>query len=587
MIDLNKYASKDFSLVVITAFFIQCILGIQGFDVCDDGFVLTSYQQMFHAPASVEYNFVYYLSGVVGGLWHELFPKGGLLWFRFFTVIINTLKFCIAWQLLKNVMPKRLALVSCLMLLFINNYGFLTFYHNYLTEVLLLSSLYFLMNYFRTEKLFYAFLFAAITSINVFSRVTNITLFALFLCIPFFDYLKTHSFKNTSKPLMAALLGTFSGFGFILLLLLSFGHFDIMKRALLSLVDLGNTEGSSHNVFSLLNIYYYDATQIVIYSLFICIICTLFLAVYNKISSRKYLRTMAGVFFFLIFSYFFKKPQIHFIYAAGCLGSLAVLIISSYNHLTKVMAFAGLVILTVLPIGSGGGISSSGYMCLWLSLPFFVYALYNSGPVSLGIESSSTKKIWVFTATSFKVLTLLICSSFLVSKAYHISKQAYFDPGNRLEKTHAIKSNLAKGVFTTQRRAQIINELLPELKKHVQPKDYLLVYDKVPMLHFLTETRPYMYNPWVWIYDETSFEKKLTLAEKEIKTYPVVVVQKFETIFSFSDPIPNYLTTDPDNPENVNAAKNKLLLNYLHKNKYHVVWSNAYFNIYKTDKKHL
>lgn len=112
-------------------------------------------------------------------------------------------------------------------------------------------------------------------------------------------------------------------------------------------------------------------------------------------------------------------------------------------------------------------------------------------------------------------MTLIFCTAFLATKAYQISNASYFDPGSRLEKTYAIESKLAKGVYTKQRRATIINNVLFELNKHVQPNDYLLVFDKTPMLHFLTETRPYMYNPWVWIYDSISFKKKLQQAEKK------------------------------------------------------------------------
>jgi len=586
MIDLNSSKKNDFSLVLIAIIFIQLVVGIQGFDVCDDGFVLTFYQQIFHAPSSVEYNFVYYLSGVVGGIWYELFPKGGVLWFRFFTVIINTLKFFIAYQILKNAIPKRLAICACLMLLFINNFGFLTYYHNYLTEVLLLTSIYFFTKYLKTKNLYFILLFGAITSINVFSRITNITLFALVLSIVFYHFIKSHSFKSSFKPVLIYVLGAILGFGFILMLLLTLNHLDILKSALLSLFDLGSTEGSSHNVFSLLYIYFYDVKTILQQGIFLCILSSLFVVFYNYLSKNNYLKIALCILCFLIFVHFFKKPKIHFIYAIGLIGSLVTLFHSKYNELTRTLAFIGLLVLIVLPIGSGGGFSSSGYMCLWLSLPFYGFWLYNLGDVSFSVNSLSTHKAITIKKDSFKILTLIFCTAFLATKAYQISNASYFDPGSRLEKTYAIESKLAKGVYTKQRRATIINNVLFELNKHVQPNDYLLVFDKTPMLHFLTETRPYMYNPWVWIYDSISFKKKLQQAEKKINSYPVVVAQKFETTFYFSNPTPDYLTTDPDNTYNIDSAKTEMLFNFLDRNDYYLAWSNAYFNIYKTAKRH-
>ena len=53
-----------------------------GLDVCDSGFYMTFYARIFDAPGTVEYNFMYYLSGLVGGTLLHFFPGMGLLGMR-------------------------------------------------------------------------------------------------------------------------------------------------------------------------------------------------------------------------------------------------------------------------------------------------------------------------------------------------------------------------------------------------------------------------------------------------------------------------------------------------------------------------
>ena len=53
-----------------------------GFDVCDNGQYMTMYANMFTAPDTVGYHFMYYLSGIVGGVGVPLDGAAGyaLVW---------------------------------------------------------------------------------------------------------------------------------------------------------------------------------------------------------------------------------------------------------------------------------------------------------------------------------------------------------------------------------------------------------------------------------------------------------------------------------------------------------------------------
>ena len=97
-------------------------------------------------------------------------------------------------------------------------------------------------------------------------------------------------------------------------------------------------------------------------------------------------------------------------------------------------------------------------------------------------------------------------------------------------------------------------------------------------MHFLTRTRPYLYNPWVWTYDPSNMERKFREAEAEHKELPVVVRDK--------SMLPKWYEYYPDwNNENAEESythKNRkiILINrFLTRNGYKVVWENDVFQI--------
>jgi dolichyl-phosphate-mannose-protein mannosyltransferase len=254
--------NREFYIVILVIIIAQSLLLFQGFDVCDEGFSLTFYQQIYNAPSSVEYSFVYWLSGILGGLWYSLYHDGGVLWFRILAIIVNTLTFVVSYKILDQFINKRFALIGLTMVLFANNFGFLAFYYNHLTAFLAVSSIYFLLKGL-TKKQFVCLCIAGFLSgINVFSRLTNVTLFVFILAIPFMGYFNKEPFIKSVKPMLVFILGIAIGMISIFGILYSLNHIDLMKNAIVGLVDLGKTEGSTHNIITLFETYIYNYKQV-------------------------------------------------------------------------------------------------------------------------------------------------------------------------------------------------------------------------------------------------------------------------------------------------------------------------------------
>ena len=577
-----NYKIWDIRLYLSVIVLIQLLLSFQGFDVCDEGFSLTFYQQFFNAPESVEYVFVYWFSGFFGGIWYQLFPEGGILWFRLLAVICNTASFFIAYKLLSPYLQKPTILMGLTMALFVNNYGYLLFYHNQLSILFILVAFYFLLRGLERKRLWFLFLSGCVLGAGVFVRIPNLFMLLVVLAIPLYHVLNGGVIKDGLKQFVISLGGIISGVAIVAALLFGLGQFNIMMDALSSLVQLGETADSGHSFSTLVRYYFNDLKKVASVIGYVAILsgAWLFLSGLSKKTAQFY-QWLQFIILVVLFFLLFKGTDIYAVYALISIGLIGTLFLRQAFVGRHVVVFLALCMLYFMPLGSGGAIHSAGTMGVWLGLPLMVDTFYHllQKPIKGNLRLGELNIDWSSIKLSYVIWALV--SGFFLYKVIAISHEAYFDKGNRFQKTASIQSQFAKGIVTTDFRADIINDLLFHLKEYVQPNDYLLAYDNIPMIHVFTETKPYMYNPWVWIYDSANFKNKLEKAEREIAEKPVVVQQKFNTIGAFGDPVTDYMKENQPNSMRYNALRTKEMNDFLERNHYEIAWSNDYFVIYR------
>jgi hypothetical protein len=555
---------------------VQLVLVFQGLDVCDDGFAATFYQQFFKAPASIEYNFVYWLSGLVGAVWYHLFPDGGIFWLRILAIIVNTGTFYLSFRLLIPYIKPAVLLVSLVITLFINDYGFLLFYNNHLTAFLVVLSMLLMHRGLLRQQLIWTFISGVVVGLNVFSRIPNLTQLALILVIPFWFGFKDGGFKKMMPHLIRFKLGVVSGFGIIAIAMLSVEHLGIFKEAFLSLFDLGKTADNAHNLGYMLGVYFYNYKQVVKYGLFLLFFLYLFMRYRTPLISKKF-RWLAAILCAVGVFQWLRITGIYGYYALGYAGIALGLLFKDKN--LRLLCFMALISQAMLPLGSSGGMNNIGYVALWLSIPLFFHLIDKLAGQSQAAWISPFKNLNFNKTVSMRGILWLVMIPFLLLKSYRLINAAYFDPGSRFDKRFRVKSDKAQWIYTTQSRASVLNEVLEALQDYVEADDYVFIFDKSPMLHFLTETRPYLYNSWPWIYDEVTFRKKLQKAEQELEL-PVVVIQKFETIGAFSLPKEDYMSTHLENNYFHTNAVTAQMNAFLQTHQYQMDWSNSYYEIY-------
>jgi hypothetical protein len=184
---------------------------------------------------------------------------------------------------------------------------------------------------------------------------------------------------------------------------------------------------------------------------------------------------------------------------------------------------------------------------------------------------------------SYCIFAIIFCSLYAIYGLRAASRNAYFDRGSRWEKRFRADNDKFT-VFTSEAKAKIIDELLSELGKYVKKDDYLLCFESLPMIHYLTETKPYMGSPWVWCYDPDGFMKNLEMATVHIPL-PVVLRQKCQPVGGlWTKPASEMFPPNCENELYNRYFYKQPVLDYFDKflkdNRYQIVWENDLFSIY-------
>jgi hypothetical protein len=489
----------------------QLLFIFQGLDFADEGFYATFYQQIFKHPQSVSFNFMYWFSGIIGGSFYYFFPSLGLLGFRLLGIIVVTSTIGSVYFLLKkylNLIHLRLGII--LLLFFISNDPKEMYYNN-LSAFLFVISAIFLFYGVKSNKLIFIFLSGAALSLNMFSRLPSVIGLVLILVIPYFGFLSGINIKNQLKQIFTFFIGFISLTATILLTMKFIGHLGIFLDNLKITFGMGTESDSGNNLIKLIKLFISDYSSSII-SGFLLISFIIILGSINKkisVLTRYNPKTVINSMFALIIIvcfYFTMSHKISWLVLLRLFTGLSIIISvliifsNSFEKEIKLLSFLGCIVLFAAPFGSGGGIYMAGRYSLWIVFPIAIDFLLDIKSVEneIKIISGTQERLINFSIDNYylnQVKRYFIAISILIC-LYYSYFYPYFDMSNRSKMSYPIENNLVKGIFTTHERALVINELLSESNKFLKKNDYLFAYSNIPMIHFLTETRPYLNNSW-------------------------------------------------------------------------------------------
>ena len=536
----------------------QLVIALFGVDLCDTGYYLTFFDNIFKAPASVEYNFMYYLSGVAGGVLDGLLPEGGKwLAMRVAGVLCNVGAMAILAWVLRRILPATAVILGFAMVVASLVQFPYTFNNDLMSTLLWVAALALTYRGLMDGRWQHLLLAGIIVGMNTFTRIPNV-LAAGLVALPFIARFYTgRSWRDCWRQCGVMLVGIAVGAAAVIGLMMALGHWDIFKQNMTDLLGVatGSSGEASHNagglVMEMLGFY----KQCLIVGLKAFGLWWAFWAIRRYVGNFL-LRTLAWLVIAAMVI-FFMWHQSHIMHPLWvmCVAGLVWVIYKGGSR--AVAAWLGLFMLLVFPLGSDGATNNGGIIA-WMAAP--VAAL-----------------LWQRRENVIFPLAFIA-----VGLIQTVTVGAYFDGGALWHKTAIVNDSRATLIHTTPERAHIINETLAGLNPYVHEGDTLLCYGSIPMMNHLTRTVPAIGCSWPELLSADALGERL---HQMGASRPAILRQKFNNLGPYwSEATDGYLTayTMPDDKfllqDKMDALKNFMILA-----KYHLIWQNQWFALYEVD----
>lgn len=578
---VSKQSIREF---IFLTFYVAIIIGVLlprsiiGMEMEDEGWILTAYQNIFTYPSFVSYNFLYYNGIVGGGIWNLLFGQYGLISFRILHVLVEVTKALLVYFLLRKYCNRyAIALGYIILSVIFGAYRFMD--HNQVTSLLCLIAIFFIVKSFEKKQWQYMLAGGAIVGINIFTRIPNISLCALILVLVVY-WTDTRDNRLTFQLLLAALGGFVIGCVAELLLMACLGHLSIFVENISSGFAASGEIDSTHNLKSMGQLYLTQLSTILCLIAIIALTCYIYsfikkkLLLFNYTSFRIIVICLSILIFVLsiiaLYDVYFKHRLIigNILYATQTI--ICLYIILRAPSILKYIAGLALIFIYMMPLGSDFGYDSSIiYQAMCLACPLTISYIISEMKDSKFIQNIAVLPLCLFMTV---ILGFTICRSgkyYIETWKVLLAKDQHYE----------IHSPLATTIIV-QKRFVKINPLLDEMTKYARPGDVVLCFQSLAMIHYLTQTRPYLGNAWPWTYTSVDMEKHFDMAQKESRVLPVVIREKGWVLDILNQC--NYPDWDNSNAEENGYHINKkirLIQDFLRENNYTLAWEDNVFQI--------
>ena len=556
-------------LMLLMVFLYNMAIGISGIDMTDEGYLLSSYQQLFKHPESASM-FSMYNTMLIGGLWESAFGNLGILGFRLLAALCVTLISIVVYLLCRNIISRLWFLVG-LGIVFLSRHYIFVFHYNQTSALVALLTALFIFIALTKSHLLSMFIAGVILGLGVFFRIPNVCLTGLILTlVPY--YIHTSDLAGTLKFFCIAVVGFFVGVATNVGVIFLFHHQEFFMASIDSLLNLATTTGNTHNMNSLFSTCYGQYGELFIYG---SKLVTLSLVMWLFLKNEKHcwvkwsgIALCYGGIFRVVYNVRYNSC-IYILYAICSIVFLGMFLhrhsIGIKTHYVAIMAF---LIMFLLPFGSDGYIGNVG-----------MYSIYLAMPLALGLLWKSIET----TPRLFRYLTVSCLSIIIIVGAYGTTHLCYRDTGSRLKKTAFVTESELITTLTNPHKAQILNSVLEHIRPYKDAETELLAYPSIPMINYMTNTRPFVGNSWVGVMSYDSFKRKLLYGEQH-NSLPIIVISKASDIYWFNTNEWHNILDCGDWHPNI-EKKNILLNDFINRHSYRIEYDDNCFQILIPEEK--
>lgn len=577
--------NRFFYIIFVLGTLFQVMCAIFGFDMSDEGFVMTLYRDFLEDAELAKTGSGYPVSCIIGWCFSQIIP-GNLLAMRMWGVLLVSLHVLIIYSYLKDKIDRRLLSLGLLAMMLVMGNDPKPLGYNNITGILAtISIISILEGSFRRNPLL-LLTGGMLVGINTLVRLPNV-LDISFAAIPLLASLRRWRAPFTKAGLsmsFCVLLGVAAGIAMSWELLCYTGvdkNIIAFFHSVTGQLEGDSTHSTSYMLTKYINNYLLALAYVVFYVFTVAVIS---FAVNTRTRIGKLVALVAA---FLLYQTIYLNCNClgHHVYAVlngvGLFGGGVLILLG--NARERALGFAAALMSVVLPAGSDQGFVTM-WNGTWLSFPVGLAAtplFFSKTGSSISLKltlkdrNGCEGKRYELISRDVKAGIYMAAVAIILATGYKVYHKCYYDPGNRLAKTSRIASRYARGIYTAEDKAIRFNPLLAELKHYVAAGDTMLIYDWSPMLFYLTNTKPYAGISWPCLYYGQQYVNEIEKAEQTIGSLPVVVLQHYRCIDDLNE---NYY--DPDEAFD---ASHRVMIEcvnrFVGKHHYRKVWSNRWFDI--------
>ena len=569
----------NYLLLSVIVLFPWFFLVFQGLDILELGYWLVSFENFFTHPEVIpDIVFGSWLTAFFGAFADLIFEEFGIIGHKIAFVIMLYLVLYVVYILLSPFTSKKKLLYYILIaeiFININTYTWVNYY--ILTILFYLLGLMFLYRGLISDKLYLFFIAGIILGLNFYVRIPNILGLSLLILIIYYDLITGKlQYRQLLKKIVTFLLGFLLAIVSVIFLMKMIGHYDLFLHQMNYLLSLffsgsaGYGAGALERKFILLH--FHAATSgMLLFTILSSLLLSIKYWISNKFHSLILFVLSALLALLLIYLSEVATTYYYTVYAGfiGLIyGSLLWITFKKYKVDPKfsTLAIASFLIFELTPLGSRAYKYQFIYG-MYLAIPVIMIYLSSLREIKFGNFKIDEKNIKVF-------LSLFSITIIIYSMIVTIGYRAPANAENRWTMLYSVDHPKLIGIHLTKERAEALNELIPAMNKDSKNFSYIMTYEQISTISYLSELQPYLSNtyPLFLIPDEA---KKVLKVASSKKSLPLVVRATTNTL-----PI-----GWPKNHQHVHTTDEKMnqvrvvIEDFLKKNNYQVVWRNNNFEI--------
>ena len=247
-VDGHYGTSVGWAIALLTLW--QLVIAVFGVDLCDSGYYLLFFENIFKAPEAVEYNFMYYLSGIAGGALNAVLPEDGKwMAMRVAGVLCNVGAMAILACALRRVIPATAVILGFLMVVASLVQFPFTFNNDLMSALLWVVALALTYRGLTRDRWLPLLLAGLLVGVNTFTRIPNVLAVGLAV-MPFVARIHIkRPWRECWRQCGTFLLGAIAGALAVIGMMMALGHWDIFVQNMTDLLGVatGRSGTATHN----------------------------------------------------------------------------------------------------------------------------------------------------------------------------------------------------------------------------------------------------------------------------------------------------------------------------------------------------